>query len=161
METKGNDKMTNPISKAIVKAAVAMGYGKKSDYKGSSVADVLEKFASIAKDKGSSGGTVYAFFTERSGTWTCNKTVAELKAAWDAGNTIFAFIEGTWFVPMIMLNYGFIQAFHCSDISVNQISMQDKIRIDTIELDYYTENGNDAVEFKHKTWQVSATVYNG
>ena len=48
--------MTNPISKAIVKAAVAMGYGKKSDYKGSSVADVLEKFASIAKDKGGSGG---------------------------------------------------------------------------------------------------------
>ena len=47
--------MTNPISKAIVKAAVAMGYGKKSDYKGSSIADVLEKFAAIAKDKGSSG----------------------------------------------------------------------------------------------------------
>lgn len=48
--------MTNPISKAIAKAAVAMGYGKKSDYEGSSVADVLEKFASIAKDKGGPGG---------------------------------------------------------------------------------------------------------
>lgn len=59
--------MTNPISKAIVKAAVAMGYGKKSDYKGSSVADVLEKFAAIAKDKGSSGGGE-TFVIESSGT---------------------------------------------------------------------------------------------
>lgn len=102
--------MTNPISKAIVKAAVAMGYGKKSDYKGSSVADVLEKFAAIAKDKGSSSGgcVVYATFTEDNGTWSCDKTYAELKAAYDAGSVVIAIhyyhmdnSDGIIYAPMI------------------------------------------------------------
>jgi hypothetical protein len=66
--------MTNPISKAIVKAAVAMGYGKKSDYKGSSVADVLEKFAAIAKDKGGSSGGYEPYVVEIEGIGTENMT---------------------------------------------------------------------------------------
>lgn len=106
--TRGETKMTNPISKAIVKAAVAMGYGKKSDYKGSSVADVLEKFAAIAKDKGGSGGggTVYATFTEDNGTWSCDKTYAELKASWDAGSTMFAVFDKYGIAPIMLRAYG-------------------------------------------------------
>lgn len=65
--------MTNPISKAIVKAAVAMGYGKKSDYKGSTVSEVLEKFAAIAKDKGGSGG-YDPYIVEIEGVGTENMT---------------------------------------------------------------------------------------
>lgn len=159
---RGETKMTNPISKAIVKAAVAMGYGKKSDYKGSTVSEVLEKFAAIAKDKGGSGGggAVYAFFTESSGTWSCDKTVAELKAAWDAGNAIFAIIGSEFIAQMFMLDYGVMQFFTCSLVNVNQISMQDKIRVDKIEIDYATQNGSDIAEFRHNIWQVNATVYN-
>lgn len=85
--------MTNPISKAIVKAAVAMGYGKKSDYKGSSVADVLEKFAAIAKDKGgSSGGGIYAVTMEEiDGNFTLNKTAQEIITACQSQIVLFSY----------------------------------------------------------------------
>lgn len=48
--------MTNPIAKAIAKIGVAMGYGELEDYKGSSVEDMLESFASIAQEKGAPSG---------------------------------------------------------------------------------------------------------
>lgn len=82
--------MTNPISKAIVKAAVAMGYGKKSDYKGSSVADVLEKFAAIAKDKGGSGGggSFVIGGTVNDATVTLDKTAGEIFAAMKKQNVV-------------------------------------------------------------------------
>lgn len=92
--------MTNPISKAIVKAAVAMGYGKKSDYKGSSVADILEKFAAITKDKGSSGGGSEPFvitgtFNESSYQGgTVNKSDDEIFAAASAGKNVQFRITG-------------------------------------------------------------------
>ena len=94
--------MTNPISKAIVKAAVAMGYGKKSDYKGSSVADVLEKFAAIAKDKGgsSSGGEPFVIIgTFKDGSQSegiVDKTDEEIKAAFYARKfLLFSYPVGT------------------------------------------------------------------
>lgn len=91
--------MTNPISKAIVKAAVAMGYGKKSDYKGSSVADVLEKFASIAKDKGSSGDSGEPFvitgtFDESSTSQgTVDKTTPEIEEALENNREVVFVLE--------------------------------------------------------------------
>lgn len=95
--------MTNPISKAIVKAAVAMGYGKKSDYKGSSVADVLEKFAAIVKDKGGSGGgelfVITGTFSESNSSGgtirgTVDKSDEEIFAAASTGKIIHFKITG-------------------------------------------------------------------
>ena len=113
------------------------------------------------EDKGGSGGIVYAIFTESGGTWSCNKTVAELKAAWDAGNAIFAIIGFEFIAPMYMQDYGVMQFFTCSLVSVNQILMQDKIRVDKIDIDYVTQNDSDILEFRHNIWDVSATVHEG
>ena len=94
--------MTNPISKAIVKAAVAMGYGKKSDYKGSSVADVLEKFVAIAKDKGGSGGGVMVVNMIVNGNSAiADKTVAEIHSAAQNGCVIFVGDLGDGHLPTI------------------------------------------------------------
>ena len=108
------------------------------------------------------GGAVYATFTKSGDTWSCDKTAAELKAAYEAGKALIANIEYTWIVPMIMLDYGSIQFFEASAVSVNGLSMQtDKFRIDTVHLSYYTQDGTDSVEVNINTWTVDATVYNG
>lgn len=88
--------MTNPIAKAVAKVAVAMGYGKKSDYKGSTVSEVLEKFASIAKDKGgSSGGGIYGVTMEQiDGTFTLNKTAQEIITACQSQTVLFSYVSG-------------------------------------------------------------------
>lgn len=39
---------------------------------------------------GGGGGVMYATFTEDNGTWSCDKTYAELKAAYDAGSVVIA-----------------------------------------------------------------------
>ena len=107
----------------------------------------------------SSGG---AMFTKSGNTWSCDKTVAELKAAYEAGKALIANIEYTWIVPMIMLDYGTIQFFEASAVSVNGLSTQtDKFRIDAVHLGYYPQDGTDTVEVTIKTWTVDATVYNG
>lgn len=63
---------------------------------------------------------------------------------------------------MIMLDYGTIQFFEASAVSVNGLPMQsDKIRIDTVNLDYFTQDGTDAVDVEYNIWTVDATVYNG
>lgn len=75
--------MTNPIAKALAKVAINMGYGKASDYKGCTIKDVLEKFASIAKDKGSSGGTPFVIEIEvdpTTGAASTTVTIEELEA---------------------------------------------------------------------------------
>ena len=152
--------MTNPISKAIVKAAVAMGYGKKSDYKGSSVADVLEKFASIAKDKGSSGGggTVYATFTKSENKWTCDKTYAELKAAYDAGNLLIATVENI-ITNAVVVQYGGMDIISCVAIDVSQ-NETNKIKINRTAIMYTNFKGTDTVDAIEFVWDVAATNAN-
>lgn len=51
------------------------------------------------------GGAVYATFTENGGTWTCDKTYAELKAAYDSGSIIFGACQ-TLVFPMLFLTAG-------------------------------------------------------
>lgn len=46
----------NRKSKAIIDAAVAMGYGAAEDYSGGSVGATLEEFAAIAQEQGGGGG---------------------------------------------------------------------------------------------------------
>lgn len=95
---RGETKMTNPISKAIVKAAVAMGYGKKSDYKGSTVSEVLEKFASIAKDKGGSGGGNFVIglksVDSETGDIMLDKTAGEIVEAMQTKNVVVIMENG-------------------------------------------------------------------
>lgn len=152
--------MTNPISKAIVKAAVAMGYGKKSDYKGYSVADVLEKFAAIAKDKGGSsgGGTVYATFTKSENKWTCDKTFAELKAAYDAGSLLIATVGNLNTIAGAM-QYAGMDIIGCAVIDVSQ-NETNKIKISKTAIMYANFEGTDTVDAMEFACDVAATNAN-
>lgn len=73
--------MTNPIAKAIAKIGVAMGYGKLEDYKGSSVEDMLENFASIAQEKGPSGSGYNPYIVEIVATESSASTAADFNTA--------------------------------------------------------------------------------
>ena len=73
--------MTNPIAKAIAKIGVAMGYGKLEDYKGSSVEDMLENFASIAQEKGPSGSGYNPYIVEIVETESSASTTADFNTA--------------------------------------------------------------------------------
>lgn len=73
--------MTNPIAKAIAKIGVAMGYGKLEDYKGSSVEDMLENFASIAQEKGPSGSGYNPYIVEIVVTESSASTTADFNTA--------------------------------------------------------------------------------
>jgi hypothetical protein len=55
---KGGYITMNRKTKAIIDAAVAMGYGTAEDYSGGSVGATLEEFAAIAAQGGGSGGGV-------------------------------------------------------------------------------------------------------
>ena len=60
---------------------------------------------------GSGGGAVYATFTEDKGTWTCDKTYDELKAAYDLGSIIFGCVMGGIVFPMLFVTYGGTSGF--------------------------------------------------
>lgn len=71
------------------------------------------------------GGAVYATFTEDNGTWSCDKTYAELKAAYDAGSAMFAVVDGEGITPLMFNDDDddmFVGVFTTVYISSNQIA---------------------------------------
>ena len=62
---------------------------------------IAEKIAELSEGGGSGGGSaVYATFTVDKGTWSCDKTYAELKAAYDSGSILFGVCAGVLVFPM-------------------------------------------------------------
>lgn len=100
----------NRKSKAIIDAAVAMGYGTAADYSGGSVADVLGQFAAIAQEQGGggSGGGGGAFVvsgTMEGTTMTLDKTAGEIAAAARTQYVVLIMGDDTQFYIMPMLMY--------------------------------------------------------
>lgn len=71
-----------------------------------------------------SGGAVYATFTEDNGTWSCDKTYAELKAAWDAGSAMFAVVSEEGITPLMFNDDDdmFVGVFTTAYMSSSQIA---------------------------------------
>lgn len=81
--------------KAIVNAAVAMGFGEASDYHGNSIAEVLEEFAAIAKQSNQNSTFVIPILWNGSeGKYYTTATIEEIRNALIAKNRIEIDVAG-------------------------------------------------------------------
>jgi hypothetical protein len=79
----------NRKTKAIIQAAVAMGYGTEADYSGASVGATLEEFAAIAAEGGGvSGGGVIAEIKDEGINPLCSMSKDDIAKALSAGTPI-------------------------------------------------------------------------